>query len=156
ILAIGTYQHTEGQVFFPKNAWFVGATLSWDVWDWGKTSASVREAEARASQAAIGQAALTDQIAFEAQRRLSDAQTAHETLGVARTAQDAAEEAYRIQSVRYAQGAATTTDVLDAETDVSRARTGYAQARYDYYLAQVGLARAVGQLPDLKGGAHGR
>lgn len=143
-----TYQHAEGQgTFQPKNAWFVGATLAWDIWDWGKNWSGVKEAEARSNQAAIGSNALLDQILFEAERRVREARTAFDTIAVAKSALQAAEEAYRIQSVRYAEGAANTTDLLDAETDVSRARSGYTQARYDYYLSQAGLARAVGQLP---------
>jgi outer membrane protein len=148
IMAVATYQHTEGQATFqPKNAWFLGATLSWDVFDWGKNWQGVKEAEARANQAAIGTRAVERQVVFEAGRLLGEARTAFETVGAARAALQAAEEAHRIQSVRYKEGAANTTDVLDAETDVLRARIGYAQARYDYYLAQAGLARAVGRLP---------
>jgi outer membrane protein len=148
ILGVATYQHTEGQsTFQPKNAWFVGATLSWDIWDWGKRWSGVKEAEARANQAALGRRTLGDQVAFDAQRRLVEARAAYESLALARSGLEAAEEAYRIQSVRYAEGAATTTDVIDAEADVSRARSSYAQSRYDYYLAQATLARAVGSLP---------
>jgi outer membrane protein TolC len=149
ILGVGTYQHTEGQsTFQPKDAWFVGATLSWDIWDWGKRWSSVKEAEARANQAAIGRKTLGDQIAFDARRRLIEARTAYDSVGLAQTGLQAAEEAYRIQSVRYAEGAATTTDLIDAETDVARARSSYAQSRYDYYLAQAALARAVGRMPN--------
>ena len=149
ILGIATYQHTEGQsTFQPKNAWFVGATLNWDLWDWGKNWNGVKEATARARQAQIGAETLRDQVVFEAQRRLLEARTAFETLAVGRSSLQAAEEAYRIQSIRYAEGAATTTDVIDAETDVSRARSSYAQSRYEYYLAQAAVARAVGNLPD--------
>jgi outer membrane protein TolC len=148
VLAIATYQHTEGQsTFQPKNAWFVGATLNWDIWDWGKNWNGVREAGARARQAVVGAETLRAQVVFEAQRRLLEARTAYETLAVGRSALQAAEEAYRIQSIRYAEGAATTTDVIDAETDVSRARSSYAQSRYEYYLAQAAVARAVGNLP---------
>ena len=39
----------------------------------------------------------------------------------------------------------------ELNSDVTRARSGYAQARYDYYLAQAGLARAVGRLPQIGG-----
>jgi outer membrane protein len=156
VLAVGTYQSTQGQATFqPKNAFFAGATLSWDVWDWGHNWSAVKEAEAKASQAALGAAALADQVAFDARRRLLEARTAYETIAVARSALEAAEEAHRIQSVRFSSGAATTTDVLDAEADVTRARSGYAQARYDYYLAQAGLAHAVGKLPQI-GGSNAR
>ncbi len=148
IMAVATYQHVEGQAAFqPKNAWFVGATLTWDVWDWGKTWSDVKEAEHKANQANANARFLRDQIVFDAGKRLLEARTAYETVGVARSALEAAEEAYRIQSVRYSEGAATTTDVLDTQTDVARARNGYAQARYEYYLAQAGLARAVGRTP---------
>jgi outer membrane protein TolC len=148
IVAIGTYQHTEGQSFFqPKDAWFVGGVLSWDLWDWGKNWSGVKEAEAKAGQALIGVEVLERQIMFEAQRTLLEARTAYETIASARAELEAADEAYRIQSVRYSQGAATTTDVLAGEADLSRARGGYAQARTDVYLAQVALARAVGRAP---------
>ena len=148
ILAVATYQNTQGQATFqPKQAWFVGATLSWDLWDWGKNWNGVKEADAKARQAEIGARSLSEQVAFDAQRRLLEARSAFETIAVARSALQAAEEAYRIQSVRYAEGAATTTDLIDAETDVSRARSGYTQSRYEFFLAQAAVARSVGRLP---------
>jgi len=156
IVALGTYQHTEGQsTFQPKNAFFIGGSLSWDIWDWGKSWQNIKEAEFKAEQARVGENMLNDQIAFDVRRRLSELHTTYASLDVARSALEAAEEAYRIQSVSYREGSATTTDVLDTETEVSRARSSYTQARYEYYLAQAGLARAVGQLPTARlGGAH--
>ena len=156
IVALATYQHTEGQsTFQPKNAVFVGGSMSWDIWEWGKSRQNINEAEFRAEQARIGESMLHDQIAFDVRRRLAELHTTYASLDVARSALEAAEEAYRIQSVSYREGSATTTDVLDTETEVSRARSSYTQARYEYYLAQAGLARAVGQLPTARlGGAH--
>ena len=115
-----TYQHTEGQsAFQPKNAWFVGGHAELGhLWDWGKNWNGVKEAGAKARQAEIAASSPRDQLAFDARRRLTEARTAYETVGLARSSLAAAEEAYRIQSVRYAEGAATTTDVIDAETDV--------------------------------------
>lgn len=66
---------------------------------------------------------------------------------IAATGVTAAEEAYRIQNARFEQGAATTTDLLDAETEVARARLGVIIARYDYLVALVALARAIGESP---------
>lgn len=148
VMGVATYQHTKGQGSFqPVNAWFVGATLSWDIWDWGKTWDGVKEARARASQAEVADKIVRDQIAFDARRRLLEAKSAFETLAPARTSLQAAEEAHRIQTVRFSKGAASTTDVIDAEADLSRARGAYTQARYDYYLAQAALVRAMGEIP---------
>lgn len=52
-----------------------------------------------------------------------------------------------LQKVRFDNAAATTTDVLDSESAVSRARLAFALPRYDYYLALVALACSIGDLP---------
>jgi len=75
----------------------------------------------------------------------------HDSLAAVATQLHTAEEAYRLQKVRFDAGASTASDVLDAETDVARARLAAGNARYDYFLALVALARAVGDLP---GTAH--
>ncbi len=148
IMGIGTFAHVTGQgPFQPRNAWYIGATLTWDIWDWGKTGAAVNEAEARSTQAQLAERILRNQIVLEARRRLLEAHAAFATLAPARTSQEAAEEAHRMQTVRYEKGVANTTDIIDAETDLLRARSAYAQARYDFYLAQAMLARAAGAMP---------
>jgi len=146
--ALANYQNLQGQgPFQPKNAWYVGLSLNWDVWDWGKNYHDVQAADFSAKQADVGATTLRDQIAFDVHRRVLEAKTAYETLDVAQLSLAASEEANRIQNVRFKEGAATTTDVIDSESEVSRARNGYAQARYDYFLAEATLARAVGKLP---------
>ena len=91
--------------------------------------------------------ALVDQVKLDVRNRWLDAKTAFDSLAVAETQQHAAEEALRLQKVRFDNAAATTTDVLDAQTDAERARLTSATARYDYYRALVSLARSVGDLP---------
>jgi len=148
VMGIAQFQRNEGQgAFSPKNSWFVGVNLTWDLWNWGKTADGVAEAAAHRRQAEIVAAATADQVAFDARRRAREAATAHQALEAAQSAVRAAEEAYRIRGIALGQGDATTTDVLDAETEVARARTQAVLARYDYYLAVVALARAVGATP---------
>lgn len=148
ILAVAQVQHTAGQgTFGAEDSWFVGVTLQWDLWDWGKNQSGVDEAAARQRQAEIAREALAEQVAFDARRRVLEAETAYETLAVARSGLAAAEEAYRLQTVRNEEGVATTTEVLDAETEVASARTAFALARYDYLISLVTLARAMGDAP---------
>jgi outer membrane protein len=148
INAIGEYQYTGGQKFQPENAYFVGVTLSWDLWDWGHTGATVDEAAHKKRQAQLAADTIDQKVAFDARRRWLEAKSSRDALELAQSALKSAEEAYRIESVRSQQGAATATDVLDAETEVARARANYAVSRYDYFIALVDLARAVGVLPD--------
>lgn len=149
---IGTYQHNEGSLFQEKNSVFAGLVMQWNIFDWGRAWNQADEADARAEQARLAAELTADAIAFDAEQRVLNARTAYETIAVTKTGLLAAEEAHRIQTARYAQGEATTTDVLDAETDLARARTQAANARYEYYLSLIALSRAVGEMPSIGGG----
>ncbi|HET6613175.1 MAG TPA: TolC family protein, partial [Kofleriaceae bacterium] len=148
IAAIATVQESGGGGAFAEPfSWFVGLQASWNIWTWGREWKAVDAAGIRATQAALAADRLADRVAVEARNQARTARAAHDAIAVASTGLAAAEEAYRIQQARYAEGATTTTDLLSAETDVSRARIGYATARYSYMLELAKLARATGQLP---------
>jgi outer membrane protein TolC len=148
IRAIASWEHQTGtQPFLPKDEELVGVRFSWNVWDWGATHHAVVEAEHAKQRASITASSVAEQVRVDVRRRWLDAKTAFDSIAVAQAQQQTAEEAYRLQKIRFEASAATTTDVLDAETDVARARLGFAIARYDYYLALFALARSVGDLP---------
>jgi outer membrane protein len=151
VRGVAAWIHNTGvQPFSPEDEEYVGLTASWNVWDWGATHDAVLEAERAQNRATITANATGDQVKLEVRQKWLEAKTQFDSLGVAQQQQQTAEEAYRLQKVKLDNAAATTTDVLDAETDVARARLALATARYDYYLALVSLARAVGDLPNPK------
>jgi outer membrane protein len=148
IMAIGQYQHNEGQgALGQKNAAFVGLTLKWNIFDWGKRGEDMREVRGRAAQAHLIANRAKDNVALDVRGKLRSAQTSYKQLDVAQQGLATAEEAYRIESVRFQNGGATTLDVLDAETDVARARLAVVNHRYEYAIALVQLAHAIGEQP---------
>ncbi|MBT8491755.1 MAG: TolC family protein [Deltaproteobacteria bacterium] len=148
INAVGTFQYNTGQgPFLPKSAFFAGLTLEWNLWDWGQTWNKVKAAEADATRAQLQGKQVADNISLDTRTRLREANASYESLRVAEVGSKAAEEAFRIQSVRFQEGATTTTELLEAETEVTRARLGLNQARYTYYIALTRLARAAGLTP---------
>ncbi|HEY1556756.1 MAG TPA: TolC family protein [Kofleriaceae bacterium] len=148
ISAVGVWTHLTGvQPFEPEDEEFLGLRVQWNVFDFGATHEGVREAEAAQSRALLQSMALVDQVRLDVRQRWLDAKAAYDSIVAAQTQQQTADEALRLQKVRFDAGAATTTDVLDSETDAARARLALAVARYDYYLAVVALARAMGDLP---------
>lgn len=150
ITAVGTWQHTTGlQPFQPANAEYIGLQIQWRVWDWGAIRDEYKEAKAHENAARISADSLADHVKLEVRTKWLDAQAAYKNLASAQTQLQSAEEAYRLQKVKFENGAATTTDVLDSESDVARARLQSALVRYDYYLALIGLARAVGDVPSV-------
>ena len=57
----------------------------------------------------------------------------------------AAEESYRVRRELFELGRATQVELVDAETDVLRARLEMIQARVDARVARVQLEHAVGR-----------
>jgi len=149
INATATWTHTSGlEPFQPANEEYVGLSVNWKVWDWGSVWGEVKEARANHNRAQLAADALVDHVRLDIHQKWLDAKAGFDNLASARTQLQSAEEAYRLQHVKYVNGAATTTDVIDSETDVARARLQSSIARYDYYLALVALARSVGDLPN--------
>jgi outer membrane protein TolC len=148
VAAIGSFQHSEGGGSLQAgDSFFAGLTLQWNVWDWGQTWQNYKAAEIQAVQADLAATRMVDVVRVQVAAASSDAQSAYQALAVTRTGLAAAEEAYRIQNDRFSEGVATTTDVINAEIEVTQARLGYASARYAYFRALASLARVTGQMP---------
>jgi outer membrane protein len=145
----GIYSHAISAASFgtATDSAYIGLTLDWNLWDWGKRTAEVEGTRALSRQALIAQSALADQIAVDTRARWQSARTAQATLEVTARGLAAAGEAQRLQAARYSHGAATTVEVLDAETALANAKAQAAIARYQYLVAWMGLSRAVGTVP---------
>jgi outer membrane protein TolC len=149
ISAVGVYSHAVSTAVFGSAAQsaYVGVSLDWNLWDWGKRSAEADGARAASRQAHLVQHALTEQIAVDTRARWQAARTGLATLEVAARGLAAAIEAQRLEAARFAQGAATTVAVVDAEAALAGARAQAAISRYQYLVAWMALSREVGELP---------
>ena len=70
---------------------------------------------------------------------------AEKFIATVETAIEQAEENFRINEERYKEQVATATDVLIAQTLLSRTKTNYYSALYEYKIAKASLYRAMGQ-----------
>ena len=74
-------------------------------------------------------------------------------IDLSRPAVAQAEENLRLTRNRYRNGNATPTDIVDAESALTRARQRHLVARYDYLIALARLDFAVGNRPAASLGA---
>ena len=81
---------------------------------------------------------------IEAREAFVNAESAHEALGVARSAVSQAEENFRIVTKKFDNNAATSFDVVVAEALLTQARGQVEQALYDYLIAGAALQKATG------------
>jgi outer membrane protein TolC len=65
---------------------------------------------------------------------------------IARKGEQEALDVLNSISRRYDTGGASNVDLIDVQTAYTSARTNTIAAQYDYYIAQVQLARALGEV----------
>ena len=145
---VGVYSHAvNAGLLGSADSGYLGVSVDWNLWDWGKRSADVDGSRALSRQARLAQVSLGEQIAVDTRTRWQAARLALATIEVADRGLAAAAEAQRLQAARFAQGAATTIELVDAETALANARAQAAIGRTQYLVAWMALSREVGALP---------
>ncbi|TMQ17840.1 MAG: TolC family protein [Deltaproteobacteria bacterium] len=148
VSVVGIYSHAvNAGLLGAADSKYIGLSVDWNLWDWGKRGADVDASRAASRQAHLAQAALGEQIAVDARTRWQAARLALATIEVADRGLAAAVEAQRLQAARFAQGAATTIELLDAETALANAKAQAAIGRYQYLVAWMAVSREIGSLP---------
>jgi outer membrane protein len=154
INVVGNYSHNGGSQFVQENAVYVGATASWDVWDWGATTNGIGEARARSARVLAARTKVDQTVRLDVRQAYVDVETTADGMDVAKTAVAAAEENYRLITKRYEAAAATAFDVIDAEALLTQARGQMQTSLYDYMIACAALDRATGIAPHAPHGAR--
>jgi len=125
-------------------AWFVGLSLNWDLWDWGYTSSQSAQAEEQVLQGEEYLKLLKEQIELETYNAYLTINSQKEKINVSQLAVESAEENLRLTQEKYDYNLATSNDLLDAEVEVLDAKTKLAFASADYEIAKVKLEVSVG------------
>ncbi len=144
VAAVATYQHSEGSGLSDPDSVFGGLFLSWNVWEWGASYYGIREAEAQQRQVELARESAARYVFLEVKKAFIDVQTAIAAQSVANAALAQAEEAFRVESKRYEEGASTATDLLDAEAALTRARNSQTTASYEVLIAYATYRTAIG------------
>lgn len=129
--------------------YIVGASVTFNLFDAGR-NARIAEARATANLATSEQQHLANQIRFEVVRAHQQFITARERLKVAERIIAQASEALRITQDRYQAGLTTITEVLRAETTLTRARLIVLSARHDFYVGYASVMLATGRMTDVQ------
>jgi outer membrane protein len=126
---------------------YVGLQSQWNIFDGRATAGRVMQAKSALEQTRLQ---LTEaQLAAEVDVRTahSSLQEATELVEASRKVVAQADEAVRLATARYDAGTATQLDVLQAQVDLTTARTNQLQSYYGYNVAVARLRKAMG-LPD--------
>jgi len=128
-----------------QKSWNAVVAFELDIWNWGRTKAKVRQAKSVINQNQDALSLLKKTIELEVRNAFLNLQATEKKIFVTRKAVEQSKEGFRMTDLRFKEGMATNTDVLDATTLQSQAETNYYQALYDCHIAEAGLKRAMGE-----------
>jgi outer membrane protein TolC len=122
------------------------ATLEWRFWAWGQSKDKMAAARHNMKKAQESKTELLDNIILQVREAFVDTLESEYNISVTEKAIEQAEEDFRINQSRYKAQLSTTTNVLDAQTRLTRAKIEYYNALYNYRISLMRLAWATGTL----------
>lgn len=128
----------------PNLGYFLTATLTMPVWDWGTRSSKVRQAALKRDQAKVELTATQRELIRNLRGFYSEAQAARTQVDSLKTSVDLAAESLRLNSLRYQAGEATILELVDAQTTLTQARNAYDDGMIRYRLAVANLQTLTG------------
>jgi len=134
-----------GDYIYDPEGWSITAVASWDFWEWGRSIYEVKEKQSRLSQAQYQKTEILDNIRIEVKQAYLNTLESEKNITTVKKAIEQAKENFRINKERYKEQIATSTDVLDAQTLLSRTMTNYYKALYDFKIAKASIYKAIGQ-----------
>ncbi len=127
--------------------WSLGVNFTLPLFDGFKRSGMVTQAVANQRSARLEREKQEQQIRLSIQQGYDDLKAAAEALDAARANVGQAEKVLQMTQDNYKYGAATTLDVMDAQTALSSARSNVLRGLYDFSLARANLRWAMGSTP---------
>ncbi len=117
------------------DGWFFGFTGQWNIFDGLETFGKVKSARASLESAKINYDDSVHQVELEVQQAYANLQTARETIRSQQKTVEQALEAVRLATERLSAGAGTQLDVLNAQVQLTTARSTELQSRANYNTA---------------------
>jgi outer membrane protein len=140
----GDTADVSGSLYKAQENWYLLAIANWNFWEWGKTKHRVDASRSRENRAADILTNIRDQITLEVKNAFLLLHEAEKQIQVSKKAIEQAEENFRINTERYREQVGTSTDVIDAQTLLTKVRSDHDNALGDYCISRARLERAMG------------
>ena len=148
-----TSQHTRAKVIrtechsWVRNFGTFGISMNWDVFDFGKRRAGVRESEAQLAEAEENVRRLKEEIAVSIERSYNKVQRTKRLVQVAQQVVTLRQESERLAQNQLTQGVMLSSDRRQETAATYNAQADLLQANLGYLLAWAELQEAAGITP---------
>ena len=124
--------------------YFLTASLTLPVWDWGARKSKLRQAVLKREQANVELSAAQRQLLRNLGAYYEETQTVRGELDLLRQSADFAADNVRLNTLRYQAGEATILELVDAQTTLNQSRNAYDDGLLRYRLALANLQTLTG------------
>ncbi len=134
----------------PADGFTIGARFTWNFFDGGSARARARQAETDIAIADTNFADTRNTIRFQVEQAFFDLKANEQNIQTATLAVKQAEESLRLSELRVGAGVGTQLEVINQQTELTRARNNLVSAILNYNIGLANLQRAISNLPDSK------
>lgn len=122
----------------------VGVGFTWNLFDGLEREKRIRQSKLTSQTLALGQAKAKDDLAIGVDKLYSQMQQAQDNVRALNTTIELSEELVRMRKKAFTEGMATSTEVIDAETMLSKVKVARLAAYYEYDVALMNLLALCG------------
>jgi len=140
-----SYIYQYGLPLLPTNNWALGAKLSWQLWDFGKRSETVRERQTQLRIAEENVARLRSRTEVDVEKAWRKVERSKSLVDVAREALALRLEQLRLGQDQFDAGVVTRSVLEEARAAKASAESDLLQAEAGWRLAYAELVKTVGQ-----------
>jgi len=130
--------------------WIAGVAVDFNIWDWGKTRADVKQAKAYKEEVQFYENLLRQQIDLELESARLKYESASKRFEIAKTSFDQAQRSLDLFENRYRDALVTSVELLDAQRAFSLAQVRYFLSMLDMRLAKAEIEKIAGKGYDVK------
>jgi outer membrane protein TolC len=147
ITAYARQSYQDGVPFLVRNFGTFGASLDWDVFDFGKRRATVRERDAQLAEAEENLRRLKEEVTVRIERSYNKLERTRHLVQVADQMVRLRQESERLAQNQLTQGVVLVSERRQATAAAYKAQAEYLQASLGYLLSWAELEQAVGRTP---------
>jgi outer membrane protein TolC len=147
VTAYARQSYQDGLPFLVRNFGTFGVNMTWDLFDFGKRRAAVRERQDQLEEARENLRRAQDEVAVSIARSYNKVERAKNLIDVAHQVVNLRQESERLARNQNAQGAVMVSDYRQATAATYRAQADFLQANLGYLLARAELLASAGITP---------
>ncbi|MBM4284003.1 MAG: TolC family protein [Deltaproteobacteria bacterium] len=145
----GGHTYQQNAFTLHDHQYFAIFGMRWSLFTGLDTRAQVRQAQERLNQLKVRHRDLDEQVRLDVQTAHLAVQETGERIRVTEKAVTQAEENLRLNEERYKEQVGTATEVIDAQTLLTKTRVNYFNALYDHQMAKAQMLWALGAIHSL-------